>query len=118
MGDVAYKLELPEGSKIHNTFHVSLLKRAIGKQDISSIVLRPLDDEGRLVLISKRVLETRIKKLRLRQIQEYLIKWKDLPYEDSTWEGVDILTHPSLSCLRESNLERGGLVTSSMSSSH
>jgi hypothetical protein len=30
VGEVAYDLELPEGNRFHNTFHVSYLKKALG----------------------------------------------------------------------------------------
>lgn len=110
IAETAY--ELPRESKIHNTFHVSLLKVAVGQQDTSSTTLPSLDEEGRLVLILEKVLEIRVKKLRSRKIREYLIKWKDLPNEDSTWEGAKILAHPPLNFLRASNFERGGFIPS------
>ena len=91
IGEVAYELELSEGSKIHKVFHISCLKKSIGKQIVISYTLPPLDDEGQITLISEKVLKTRERRLRSRTIKEYLVQWKDLPSEDATWEEENIL---------------------------
>ena len=51
VGVVAYELELPQGSRIHNVFHVSCLKRAIGQHITPLEVLPPLGEEGQLVMV-------------------------------------------------------------------
>jgi hypothetical protein len=64
IGEVAYELELPEGSKIHNMFHVSCLKKAVGQHITTSTELPPLDEEGQLVLVPEAILEVRERRLR------------------------------------------------------
>jgi hypothetical protein len=89
--EVTYVLELPEGSRIHNTFHVSYLKKALGQQVIASAYLPPLDEEGQLVLAPERIVGIREWRLRRRVIREYLVLWRGFPAEDITWEGEQIL---------------------------
>jgi hypothetical protein len=91
IGEVAYELKLPPGSKIHNVFHVSCLKRALGQHVLVNETLPPVDEEGNLHLIPEEIIETRVKQLRSRAIKEYLVKWKDFPIEDATWESERIL---------------------------
>jgi hypothetical protein len=63
----------------------------VGQHVVISIEFPLLDKKGQLILIPEEVLETREKRLRNRSIKEYLIKWKNLPIKDATWEGDNIL---------------------------
>ena len=83
---VAYALELPESSRVHNVFHVSCLKRMIGQHQQAQTLLPMLDDERRIIFDPKYIITTRERRLRTRVIKEYLIKWKNLSKEDATWE--------------------------------
>ena len=60
-------------------------------------ILLKLDEEGKIILDPEVITETRIRWLRNRSISEYLIKWKNLPVEDSTWEEENFIQkHPEL----------------------
>eukprot|EP00253_Pinus_taeda_P014727 PITA_14727 len=91
IGQVAYELELPQGSKIHNIFHVSCLKKALGQQVTMTDELPPMDDEGHLVLQAEAIIDTRERQLWSRTVREFLVRWKNLSDEDATWESEKIL---------------------------
>jgi hypothetical protein len=112
VGKVAYELELPEGSKIHNVFHVSCLKKAVGQFISTSEELPPLDEEGQLELVPKEVLEQRECRLRSKVIRECMVRWRGLPMEDVTWEGEHILQHPGLMLLEDKQSQEGRTVMS------
>jgi hypothetical protein len=57
VGEVCYELELLEGSKIHKVFHVSCLKKEVGKFISTSEEIPLLDEEGQLDLVPEEVLE-------------------------------------------------------------
>ena len=83
---MAYKLELPASSRVHPVFHVSCLKKAIGENLLVQTIFPELDEEGKIILEPEAITETRTRQLRNRSISEHLIKWKNLPSEDSTCE--------------------------------
>ena len=97
IGTMAYKLELPASSRVHPIFHASCLKKVIGENLPVQTILPELDEEGKIILEPEAVTETRTRQLRNRSISEYLIKWKNLPTEDSTWEDENFIQkHPEL----------------------
>ena len=71
-----------------------------------------MDEEGQLVLILEEILEVREKKLRKRSIKEYLIRWKDLPIEDATWENEKILWEIGLELLEDKQFQAGETIMS------
>ena len=81
---MAYELELPQGSRIHNVFNVSCLKRLLGQHVTAAADLPPLDDEGHLVLEPEAILESKERKMRSRTIRGFLVCWKNLPDEVAT----------------------------------
>ncbi|KAB2635839.1 hypothetical protein D8674_026373 [Pyrus ussuriensis x Pyrus communis] len=82
VGSVAYKLKLPETSKLHPVFHVSCLKKHVGP-DVNLMPLLPLvTDDGLQAQEPVAMLQRRV----------YKKNNADKNSEESTWEDYDEFT--------------------------
>lgn len=56
VGSVAYRLRLREDAKIHNVFHVSLLRKHLGARPPPTSTLPPVTDESIILRVPERIL--------------------------------------------------------------
>jgi hypothetical protein len=57
IGSMAYKLELPATSRVHQVFHVSYLKKVIGDKIPIQTIFPELDEEGKVILEPEKYLK-------------------------------------------------------------
>ncbi|GKE51669.1 ty3-gypsy retrotransposon protein [Tanacetum coccineum] len=88
IGEVAYKLELPAGSKIHPVFHVSLLKPSYGTMVDSKGNLATFDPKDDLAFLPEAIINSRINS---NGDPEVLVKWEKHNLEEATWENLTSL---------------------------
>ena len=81
---MAYQLQLPATVRIHDVFHVGLLKPFHGDPPVATPVLPPTSD-GRLLPGPTKVLQVQQR----RGVWHLLIQWQGLPEEDATWEQLE-----------------------------
>ena len=91
LGKVAYRLELPQQSKIHPVFHVSQLKKKLGNLDHVTPELPPVKEDGMVLLEPKRIVDFRWTKSGKKVLQEALVQWTGLAEEDAIWEPFEDL---------------------------
>lgn len=91
IGGAAYKLLLPEDSKIHPVFHVSCLKEKLGRRHQLVVTLPPTDREGVVRPEPEEILARRMKKARGRAVIKVLVRWRGLKEEDASWVELEDL---------------------------
>ncbi|GKB81062.1 putative reverse transcriptase domain-containing protein [Tanacetum coccineum] len=91
VGDVAYKLDLPEElSIVHNTFHVSNLKRCHADEPLA-IPLDGLhvDDKLHFVKEPVEIVDLEVKRLKRSRISLFKVRWNSKRGPEFTWERED-----------------------------
>ncbi|BAT84631.1 hypothetical protein VIGAN_04205800, partial [Vigna angularis var. angularis] len=85
VGPVAFRLKLPETTKIHPVFHVSQLKLAVGTQQVEKELPSELQGEGPSFWPVK-VLDNRHQQSDEGRVTQVLIEWQEGGREGATWE--------------------------------
>ncbi|XP_042032774.1 uncharacterized protein LOC121779504 [Salvia splendens] len=94
IGPVAYRLQLPQGARIHDVFHVSLLKPFIEGAPSVAIADLPADFvEGRVVVKPLRILDRRIALQGGSPVDQILVEWPGSGVEGATWEPLAQLSN-------------------------
>nr|GEZ87393.1 hypothetical protein [Tanacetum cinerariifolium] len=91
VGDVAYKLDLPEElSKVHNTFHVSNLKKCHADEPLA-VPLDGLHVDDKLHFDEEpvEIMDREVKRLKRSQIPLVKVRWNSKRGPEFTWERED-----------------------------
>jgi hypothetical protein len=111
IGAVAYKLKLPEGSRVHPVFHVSLLKKAIGQYHEEETLPDNMEGEQVESYEPAEILAERKIQRQGIEVVQLLVQWKGKAVEDATWEDLIVLKSqfPNLNLGDKVNIEGGGI---------
>ncbi|KAL9433184.1 hypothetical protein AB3S75_028076 [Citrus x aurantiifolia] len=86
IGAVAYKLQLPEGCKVHPVFHISALKPYVGSSTVYVASLPPDTIDNKPVSTPIAILADRFILKQGKKHYQILVQWSGCAPENSTWE--------------------------------
>jgi hypothetical protein len=86
IGAVAYRLKLPDGSRVHPVFHVSLLKKAIGRYNEEAELPDHLEGDKGIYYEPEDILAKRTIVVQGEEVCQLLVQWKGQKAEEATRE--------------------------------
>ncbi|GJX59913.1 hypothetical protein Tco_0291303 [Tanacetum coccineum] len=91
VGAIAYKLEIPqELSRVHNTFHVSNLKKCYADEPLAvSLDGLHIDDNLHFVKELVEIMDGEVKRLRQSRVPIVKVRWNSKRGPEFTWERKD-----------------------------
>nr|AAL82656.1 retrotransposon protein, putative, unclassified [Oryza sativa Japonica Group]AAM18147.1 Putative gag-pol polyprotein [Oryza sativa Japonica Group] len=104
INEVAYRLALPPGTRLHDVFHVGLLKPFVGVSPSAPLALPPIQ-HGAAQPVPRQVLRARL----ARGVRQLLVQWEGLPASATSWEDLDDFRnrYPSFQLADELLIEGG-----------
>ncbi|XP_068657958.1 uncharacterized protein [Aristolochia californica] len=113
IGKLAYRLQLPPDTRIHDVFHVSLLKPFHGDSPMLHTPLPPLHN-GLALSSPTQVLQAR----RVHESWELLVQWADAESMADSWEPLEEsrARYPNFELEDKHFLQEGGDVMDSIAS--
>lgn len=94
IGTTAVQLALPPKSRIHNTFHVSLVKHYHADGSVQPPPPRFLEEDP--IYTVEALIDDRVTKRGRKQVHEYLVSWAGYGPEHNMWVPDDWILDPTL----------------------
>jgi hypothetical protein len=95
VGQVSYQLQLPENCKLHDTFHVSHLKKHNGPRAVPNPTLPLVTEDGKLKHAPVAILQRHIVPRSVGEydvaIPQWLIHWESMTTKEATWEDAELI---------------------------
>ena len=115
IGPVAYKLRLPAGSRIHDVFHVSLLRAFVKGDEVEPL---PSNFKGnRPIVHPVAILDSQVMWHEGAAVEHVLVRWSD-GSDSPSWEPLEVLRRrfPTLHLEDKAVAKERGVVTNASSS--
>ncbi|KAE8683967.1 hypothetical protein F3Y22_tig00111164pilonHSYRG00030 [Hibiscus syriacus] len=113
IGEVAYRVDLPNSFRLHPVFHVSILTKHVGDSTVSSTDPLAMDNDGQIRIEPYKGMGKRIINRRNKPVTQLLVHWTYLDETNDIWEDYIVLRgqFPGFDPWGQGSIPAAGIVT-------